>query len=1440
MPLTRLALLIGFLCWTPFQATAANPTDFRDWGQSAERALAEEGQRLRICLDESLAALHERMASVAANVAAEPASTFDDPRAAFAFLERELGSAPELLGLPLGVQLIRDNEALAWTGFSLPPGGDRAPLRGSGTGFSLRGFGIYSILVARGHLAGSSGLQWTWSLPLALRLPGTHGGLPVLLDGRGLELALLPRLPGGGDTSGDVPDAWQSHWSDGEPLGGNFQAGLTRSWLLDLGGQPLLELILRGPSEPHFRRQQAETRRRFLGMGALLLVIVGGLLIRARLRRGRPRGLPLAARAPFIVIWVLLMRWVLHLSGVPGEMLSGDFWSARAFAMALPGGGLDSPGEFLISALAALLILVLLLRPYLHPESPESESADGEGLALHGNHTRVPRLMTALFAPLLAVIAASGFSVLVFANCGPDLLFGTSLFTGDAVGFNTALFLADVFLLSLFLVPAHFAWRRLPQKRGLRLITSLPLLLLALLLAGPPSALALILLLPVAWGFRRAATRLTGLLFHMVFVILALTLIIGGARDRARETATARLEIVGLEAGEREASLWQPLLLERVLLDLGRDPVIRRQFESEDGVDTWLALAAWQHTGLEALGERGSLEIFDARGRLESHYQQGLELTETVGHPPIRPGRPDLTLLMGQAQSSSGSDSLTLLKGELILMDADRQPLGVLVLQLLDDREYTAGSVSVPEAGPKGLPDRLLEGSQRLFLHLAVLGLLLILDLLFSRFNLVRRYLPPLFGPRGPGFQHKLLGAFLLTALLPVVLTGLIAGRQIREQEDLASRRASLERALSARRSLENRVRQDARDLAASEYVRNFVVPDFPQTVRDIGSLERNRIMIFGSGGDLLLDESLRNWSPTQADSFLAVLPPGRVVYEQEGRQVYAGLLLPMTVWHRDEHLQFSVYYRLLLGAELLGGLGEVVGGELNLYAGGSLLHTGRPEIFGLGYQAPVLDPATVAAVALGNEPHHQSVEQVGDLRFGRSTVPLPGARGRPAALLSSLDAAGLAGPRSAFEAGSLILSMIALLMLLALGLGSFLAGRVFLPIRRLQMGTRRLSAGELGHRLPDEGRDEIGELVRGFNSMAEGVQAARQALEERRRFLESVLANVASGVLAFDPEGHLRSMNPAARRLLGLDDAELEGMSLAALALMKAAPAAELFNHLAAHPDGLRGPACELRLAAEGGARSFRMADADTGGGRVLVFEDVTDLIRSQKLAAWSEMARQVAHEIKNPLTPIKLSAQYLGRAWRDGNENFGEILEDGLGSISEQVEILRSIAQEFSRFGRRQELEIKGLDLGSLMLEILAPYRGETLDVDWSGPESMIVRADRDALRKVLLNLVENARQAMPEGERRLSVSLAVAGGRARLTLRDRGPGIAEEALVRLFEPYFSTKTSGTGLGLAISAQLVDEMGGELEVKNHPEGGAVAKLSLEISDTDESETAM
>ncbi len=1484
---------------------------YQSWVAESERRLAEEGRYLETRILAASRALEAAAAQLVQTHGETGALSADDPHAAFRLIEDALGADPEVLGLPLGVQILREGELLGWAGWPVPLDRSRAGASAPAPRLSLRAFGVHQFLTSIGKLPGDGSLQWVLDLPLARRdpAPADRGGLPVLLAvGRGLSLRLLPPVPSSvREQEGEALVL--------EPVGettGSVQDGLERSWRLASGGRDILELHLRGPGETEYGRGIKARRRLWRGLGAFILFAALGLWLRQRLRRGRPGGLPLAWRAPLIVLLVVVLRGLLVHAGIPAVLFPGSsFWSARDFALDGLGGFFASPGEFLFSALAAFLVLVLVLRPYLRPEEEddgeEAEAWQGEskGSRSTAGPRRLPILLLAFASPWLGVLAAGAFARLVHRNSAAPLLFEERLLAPEVLGLSMALFFALSFLLVLFLSPAQLAWRRLALNRGPRLAIAGAMLVLTGLLAGPAAALALALLYPVAWGFRRAAAPLTGLVYHLFFVVIAVTLLSHDAVEGERR-AYLRTHLSDLAVRAEDAvGLWRTALLEEALLDMGRDEGLRREMGRPEGLEPLTALALWRSSGLQELGEKGGLEIFDGRGLRRGRCQWGIDLPLRSLSTLSRQDRPDLWITVERKELPRAGDRISLLVGELVMAGPEGR-LGTLALTLVDRREspgrVLANSAWSPETPLAGLPapsgvdrlflarmtgeritsssdpslladpglrppdaperwerrsldgepyrlallgdgsflagyretpllDQLLSGALRLFLHLLVLVALLLIDLLFSRFRLVRRYLPPLIGPGGLGFQQKLLGAFLLVALLPTVLTGIIAGRQLRRQYEEASQKASLERVLAAQRSLENRVRQDAQDLAASEYVQSFVAPDFPPVPRDIGSLENNWVMIFDAADSLILDESLRNLSPAEGREFLAGLPTDRVVYEREGNRLYAGLLLPIEVQHRRERLTGSAYYRMLLGEGLLDDLADVVGGDLSLYREGSLLHSNQPFLYGLGYQPPVLDPDGVEELLRGGAPYRQGVGRAGKQDFGYASLPLPGPDGRPVAVLSSLDFSGLAARQAALEqGGSVVFSMIAFLIVLALGLGGFLAGRVFLPIRHLQLGTRRLAAGDLSHRLAPLGRDEIGELVRSFNSMAGGLQETRRALEERQRFLEGVLENVASGVLTIDDGGRVRSANSAARGLLAMAAGELEGRSLAELSGASATSGLDpgpLFRLLA--EAGPETRARELRLEHPAGARSFRVASTGLGEGRVVVFEDVTELIRSQKLSAWGEMARQVAHEIKNPLTPIKLSAQHLGRAWRDRKEDFGEILEDGLGSITEQVEILRNIAQEFSQFGRRPELSLEAVDLASLLAEILAPYRGETLQVSWEGPESLPVSADREALRKVLLNLVENAREAM-EGSGRLEVVLgADAGtGRAELSLRDHGPGVPEEARDRLFEPYFSTKTSGTGLGLAISAQLVEEMGGQLSLENHPGGGAVARLFL------------
>jgi two-component system nitrogen regulation sensor histidine kinase NtrY len=235
---------------------------------------------------------------------------------------------------------------------------------------------------------------------------------------------------------------------------------------------------------------------------------------------------------------------------------------------------------------------------------------------------------------------------------------------------------------------------------------------------------------------------------------------------------------------------------------------------------------------------------------------------------------------------------------------------------------------------------------------------------------------------------------------------------------------------------------------------------------------------------------------------------------------------------------------------------------------------------------------------------------------------------------------------------------------------------------------------------------------------------------------------------------------------------------------------------------------------------------------GTVVVFDDLTELIRSKKLSAWVEMARQIAHEVKNPLTPIKLSAQLMKKAYDSESADFDGIFKSGVDTVIQQTEILRRIATEFSSFGKAMQLSPETVPLDAFLGEIVSYYRGaEKVGVRLSCDGALPVRADREALRKILVNLMENAIDAMPDGGE-ITVSCRREGNTALVSVVDSGKGLSGEMQARLFEPYFSTKTNGIGLGLAICQNLARAMDGEIRLRNR-EGarGVEATVTLPLA---------
>ena len=440
-------------------------------------------------------------------------------------------------------------------------------------------------------------------------------------------------------------------------------------------------------------------------------------------------------------------------------------------------------------------------------------------------------------------------------------------------------------------------------------------------------------------------------------------------------------------------------------------------------------------------------------------------------------------------------------------------------------------------------------------------------------------------------------------------------------------------------------------------------------------------------------------------------------------------------------------------------------------------------------------------------------------------------------------ELAYLRGPLK--DSFSLTLSLVLLVSLLfAVWSAFFLARRLVAPVSRLAEGTRAMAAGEYGKQLPPGGNDELGFLVSSFNDMSQRVaqvrDAARQSqdlVESQRAYLETVLGRLSSGVLALAPDGSLRTFNQAASAILGVPLAEGVGLPLSALASRhpEFGPFAQLVaNHRQGQSSEWRA---ELVVDMNEGRRSLMCSGAvlpgeGDRGGDVIVFDDVTTLIQAQRDAAWGEVARRLAHEIRNPLTPIQLSAERLQHKIGDrlsGDE--AALMQRSTDTIIHQVEAMKDMVQAFSEYARPPTLQPQAMDLNALVSEVVELYRSEPeqpvlrLDLD---PDLPMLEADPGRLRQLLNNLIRNALEASLDGPCAISVSTATGHGRfaemIELNVQDNGPGFADDVLEQLFEPYVSTKPRGSGLGLAIVKKIVEEHNGMISARNTEAGARIS----------------
>jgi two-component system nitrogen regulation sensor histidine kinase NtrY len=665
-------------------------------------------------------------------------------------------------------------------------------------------------------------------------------------------------------------------------------------------------------------------------------------------------------------------------------------------------------------------------------------------------------------------------------------------------------------------------------------------------------------------------------------------------------------------------------------------------------------------------------------------------------------------------------------------------------------------------------------------LQIIVLLLFLILLSLFGR-NLVKLYLERKRKVAGAHFKTKLLLFFIALSLIPTLLLFFFAS-------DLISRnieqwfKTPIDRILEDTSSLSDAIYQNS-DEVTLHYAEQLARSIREQNLVDVNN--RGPMMEF-------VKEKLKEYKVDEIGVYL----------DEQEQFAYMNPDLPLK-YYRD--LDTNFVKRAHLGEEIR---------TIEDMGSGEMIRRGiSHSIPGTGNLLVVVSKFLPQSYAEKIENIRAYVERYRQLKIQRNPV-------------------------KTFYLMTLIFITL-LIVFAASWIGFHLAKGITVPIQKLANATREVSKGNLDVRVEDPASDEIGIFIDSFNLMIADLKESQHniaqktsELEGRKQYIETVLNNVSTGVITLDADGAITTINPSARTMLELPEKNPVGKKYQDV--LKDTRYQEivkrihqgLANHFQITDNEIRIKLSTQSVTLALSMSPLKLAD-NSFAGMILVLDDLTQLIQAQKIAAWKEVAQRVAHEIKNPLTPIQLSAERILKKMGSGNKLSDKAIKEGANTIVQEAGTIKSLVDEFSNFARMPKIQLQPSDIHEILQQAMAPFSGIFSGIefqrDFAENVPTPIKVDQEQMRRVFINLFDNAIDAMnKQGLIKIGTKYLEDQHRVRIEIADSGPGISDEDKEKLFLPYFSTKKKGTGLGLAIVNQIVSEHKGTIQVEDNAPLGA------------------